>query len=1255
MKATSNFLAFGQSPRLATMSAAVALALCFPHAGATDLADVPLANSTTLAVPPNIAMVIDDSGSMDDDNIPGSANTNNTKYCFRWYGYNGVAYNPNFTYRAPVTASGARLPDADFSAAPDDGYFPVDGTATMYDSGVINTHVNLNYYVTSYSKISFPDFASTAYRATSVLVTRPDNSTFELLNSTPVPAAGTTVEDTVGAAIASSINAKTATSHCFATYDTANSGGWYGTLRITCPTSLVKSGTSPAITLQNTNAGAAKSLSIGAFGSLNHSYYATHKTDATRTVCDADTSYNIVTTAANIAAPDAANGSTAALTNFANWYSYYRKRAYMMKASVAEAFSKLADGKFRVGYFTIDSADSEVEIADGSPINRDLKIDLFTGTTSATHRGAWFDKVFSTKMAGYTPLRGALSRMGRMYSGKISGWDPVQYSCQRNYTLLTTDGYWNTNAEVSSGTAKYGPYKEDNATLVGDQDGSATLPEKDHLAASNTLADVAYYYYHNDLRTSAKGNCTVTRPGSPPTTGNVCSDDVPGSLTDDGESDFATFQHMTTYTLGLGVTGNLVYDSNYKSQTSAAPGDFYRLKTNTANTLSTCGTAGSLACRWPTPAADSSTAVDDLWHAAVNGRGLYLSAKNPSDLATALATALNSMQAVTGAGAGAAAANLAPTSGISEIYVAQYKTDEWYGDVLAYNFDATTGVVSAIPTWSVGALLDARIGVGGNSDTRTIYATVDGVRKDFTWTNLNAQQKAYFDNTKLSQYSEWTGTQLTTTTTGEPLVNYLRGRYVNEEQTGTTVRLYRNRTHVLGDIVHSQPVYVKVSNNSFVPDRSYGGRMGMLYVAANDGMLHAFCTETSGSCTPGKELWAYVVPPAMKNMWYLADRLYIGNHRFLVDGPIAVTDVEIDGAWRTILIGGLGAGGRAYYALDITDPTDPKPLWNFAAEGLDDKASTTDDNNANLGYSYGLPLVTKVGGGAWSVLLTSGYNNVPNKPNTGDFPTADGKGYIFMLDPKSGDQQAGSPITTGATSELAQVQIHVPNLSSNNSASMAYGGDLAGDMWRFDLVAKTATKVISTGSPITTGPDVSTVEGYTVLFFGTGRYLGTPDITDPTPNYIVAVKADKSNLGLDTGTSKMVDMTDQTGSMDWQTKNGWFRKLGDKERVHIDVNVYLGRLIVGTVIPEGNECKPGGTGNLYVIDILTGLGDPIYFADPPMGFTVIDPEPPTGPDPKPRMLVVDSKGKAESGGVLDLPPSPTGKKGTRIMWRELID
>lgn len=1215
-------------------------------ATATDLADSPLANMPTVSIRPNIAFVIDDSGSMDDENMPNGNDTNKSKYCYRWHKYNSLAYNPAQTYKAPIKADDSRYPDSVFSAALMDGYFAKDGF--MYDGTTANAEVNLTSlgtgYVGTHASIVLPSI-SKAHYATSVKVKLLNGTTIELLNSAAVPnTSGTPDRDILGAAIADSINAKGASGFSASYNDGTN------TLTIIAPADQTELATTPTITLARPKGLTPSTATAYAFAKVYSSgiYYATHKTSTTSTTCEDDANYNVVTDKSGIAAPGVATGSSAALTNYANWYSYYRKRAFLMKAGAGEAFAKLQKDKYRIGYFTINSKQSGTEAADGRPVNNDLKIDAFTDS----HRSEWFSRLYGTRMAGYTPLRGALSRMGRMYAGKSVGGtdaypipDPVQYSCQRNYTILTTDGYWNTDAEVEcvvtktetcATTPNYGPYQPDNNTTVGDPDGAAgvTRPEYDGPdtgtgspgTAANTLADVAYYYYHTDLRT---GDATVCA--------DKCENNVPPTGTDTKVDDVATHQHMTTFTLGLGVDGTLAYKEGYKTSTS---GDYYDIKQGTKN--------------WPNPWSSNKNKIDDLWHAAVNGRGLYLSARDPNTLVKGLTSALDSIASAAGSGAAAATSNLQPVEGDNYIYIANYRTVDWDGELSAYTITLSTGAIATDPTWQAANKIGAKIATAGNSDTRTIYTSgASGALYPFNWTSLSSGQKAYFDNSKLSQYADWSSSDKTVATP-ELLVNYLRGHHRYEDQDredgfGVYSRLYRNREKSLGDIGHSQPVYVKKSFYSYTengyPTFKTGteSRAGTVYVAANDGMLHAIDSVT------GDERWAYVVPMVMKNLWRLADKNYSTNHRFFVDGPIAVSDVFTGSSWKTILVGGLGKGGRGYYALDITSPTSPALLWTFTA-----------DDDADMGYSYGLPMITKVGG-VWSVLLPSGYNNIPE--TDGSYSSADGGGHLFVLNAADGTLAKKISTDSGSSispSGLGRINIKVEDFETNNAADTAYGGDLNGVMWRFDLNAGEASKLIDLGptQPITGAPEIGDVDGKTVIYFGTGSYLGRSDLDTKDTQAVYGIYDNGTKT---VGTSDLVAQ-DEAGSssVDWNLKFGWYYNLplsGSGERVSLDPQLFFGTLIIATTIPTASECQPGGYGRLYFFDYLNGgpiSGSSRYvqYISPIVGFTVAKLP---GGTPKIYPITADGALSKSEPPTLPLGSVSSTSSGKRVMWRELLD
>ncbi len=1078
---------------------------------ATDLADIPLTNATTATVLPNIAFVLDDSASMGDENMPDDGTANFGKYCYKWYKYNTLAYNPGQTYLPPIKADGSRYPNASFTAALRDGYFAVG--ALQFDGLSANSTVNLS-----------------------------------IASSPPI----------------------------------------YGV------------------------------------------YYATHNTDPNSTTCETNSKYTVVTTSANIAAPGVPTGSVEARTNYANWYSYYRKRAFLMKAGVGEAFAKLVQDKFRIGLFFINSVESGAGSA-----NNDLAINTFSGT----HRDTWFSRVYGMRRGSFTPLRGALSRMGRMYAGKINGWDPVQYSCQRNYTILSTDGYWNNFSE----TPTYGPKQLDGSTNVGDRDGVAgvTRPSLDVFNASNTLADVAYYYYHTDLR---PGSCA-----SP----DVCTDNVPVSGVDPAADDVAKHQHMTTFTVGLGVDGTLDYQENYKKSTS---GDYYDIVNGTKN--------------WPNPMdAIDKDRIDDLWHAAVNGRGTYFSAKDPITLAKGLAATLKSIDTKKGGGAAVASSSLQPTTDDNEIYIASYQTVQWDGDVAAYTIDLSSGALSALPTWSAATLLADRIASNGEADTRTIYTADGNTRTLFNEAEsggLTPTQLAYFDNSKLSQYADWSPSQKTQATPAR-LVNYLRGHGSHEESASLeNRRLYRDRSNILGGIIHSQPVYVKAPPHNFA-DAGYGAfktandeRLPTLYVAANDGMLHAF------DATSGEERWAYVPPVVLPEMWRLADATYNDNHRFYLDGPLTVSDAYIGGEWKTVLIGALGKGGRGYYALDVTNPTDPKPLWNFSA---------SDDNN--VGYSYGPPFITKLADGTWVALLTSGYNNIPED---GKYSSADGKGYVFVLNLANGHILKKISTEVGSVanpSGLARINIAVSNFATDNTALAAYGGDLLGNMWRFDLEGGTASKLANFGSskPIMAGPEIGEVYGKKVVFFGTGRYLGEDDLSDTSQQSIYAIKDDGTTTV--SNTSQLVEQSViETGdtrsisanSVDWTTKFGWYINLPTNgERIAIEPQLYFGTLVVASIVPTTSECVSGGYSWLYQLDYRTG-GD-ISGLDKPagtkfassaiVGLTVVNLSPGSGPGSTSGNgnPVIYPRFPEDPLAPVPLDSLPFGGAGAvkRILWRTLPD
>ncbi|MDD5180897.1 MAG: PilC/PilY family type IV pilus protein, partial [Gallionellaceae bacterium] len=416
-------------------------------------------------------------------------------------------------------------------------------------------------------------------------------------------------------------------------------------------------------------------------------------------------------------------------------------------------------------------------------------------------------------------------------------------------------------------------------------------------------------------------------------------------------------------------------------------------------------------------------------------------------------------------------------------------------------------------------------------------------------------------------------------------------------------------------------------------------REAALYIAANDGMLHSFdagqCTGTPVVCTTGtgNETWAYVPRMVMPGMYRLADAAYGGNHRFFVDGSPEMMDIFVgsvqsgtsglSAGWHTILVGGLGGGGRGFYALDITNPLVPVALWEICSDSALCRIS-----DADLGYSYGNPVITKRSSdNRWVVLVTSGYNNTSS---------GTGQGYLYVLDAVSGAILSKIPTGSGSTttpSGLAKISAWADDGNKNNVARFVYGGDLNGDVWRFDLGAPgtTATAYPALSSPamhfvklvdgagvaqpITTRPelgDVSAVSGSIdslnatgrpVVFIGTGRFLGTTDKSNTQTQTIYALRDDLSASVTQVNSRTRADVVQQTISLatgtssnntvDWGVKNGWYADFpAVGELVNIDPVLVLGTLTVVTNLPGSSSCETGGTSYQYQFNYKNGNNVP---------------------------------------------------------------
>jgi type IV pilus assembly protein PilY1 len=894
------------------------------------------------------------------------------------------------------------------------------------------------------------------------------------------------------------------------------------------------------------------------------------------------------------------------MTNFANWYVYYKSRLQMMKTSVGIAFSPIT-ANYKVGFVKLSAAGASSAI--------DMKPADFTGTA----RGTWYSTLYGTTTSGSTPIRTAMDNVGRMFANLApynyaAGQEVVQYPCQPNFMILTTDGYWN-------GSSTSNVVNNDNLENPARFCTVASGCVDKRAQTQPSIADVALHWYNGGSSTT-----TVSlRPTLEPDMTKAGS--VPAA---NGEN---THLHMNTYTLGLGVDGIMTYEASYDTAPKSG-GDFYNLITQAPTG---CPWNGGGAYVWPDPdvtngASTVQERVDDLWHAAINGHGKYFSAQDPKDVVNGLREALSNMQVRTGAAAAAATSTPNITLTDNDIFSATFTTVRWYGELTDRKIDTTSGAVIATPEWSSNST------VGSALSTRKIKMMKpsqapgsDPVDFLFTDALMDATTKAWFANkcSVLSQCTLLSTADKAIANNGANLVNWLRGvqTYADDnifrayataaDANGNTVPV------VIGDIASSKPAYVREPHNNY-PDLSYttykadyADRVGTVFVAANDGMLHAF------NATSGAERWAYVPRITMSKLAALASTTYGTNHQFTADGSPEVADVQIGGEWRTVLVAGLNAGGRGYYALDVTRPDDPKVLWELCA----DAAVCTQHSEANLGLTFGNPQFGKWRG-KWVVFLTSGYNNVPGADGVN---TGTGVGTLYVVDVATGAvlDRATTSGDVATPSGLAKITAISNDPLADPTVTYIYGGDVLGQMWRFDLTSESgAIGVLRMGNagvskPITTRPDVTQcgvpvtstdASGNTttkasatrVVLFGTGRLLDVQDTSNTDVQSLYVLKDSGTALGAIPTSNMVQQVLSVQGStsnsstyavsnnpVDLTQKDGWYFNwnLNPGERMNLDPQIVSGVANVITNVPSSSSaCSVGGTSNLYQIDVCTGQG-----------------------------------------------------------------
>jgi type IV pilus assembly protein PilY1 len=789
-----------------------------------------------------------------------------------------------------------------------------------------------------------------------------------------------------------------------------------------------------------------------------------------------------------------------ALQNFANWFSYYRKRKLMLGAAMGQVLSQV--NNLRGGVVNFNSLNT-VTMYD------------FNSVSDSQNWRALLGKVYLNPANGGTPTRDALNYIGQQY---MNNGNIVQNACQINAAMILTDGY----ANVSKPSVP-----DYNEVLYGK--GSPYT-----ITYPYSLADLALAYYSINLqRGFPTGLVPIDLNNSQP------------------NADKNPNLHLNTYGMTLGTKGTIFGNNALVTQNPYV-----------------------YPPSWPNPTQDRNpSAVDDLWHATINGRGLMLNTSDPPSVVAAIQQLINAVLVKASAGA-AIGINPVTISADSNIaYASSYNGN--YGELIPLLVDINTGAVNIDPEgWSARDLLNTR------TPASRLIATYNGsIGVPLQWASLPTSMQAML-NSNVSPPGP---------SDGQTMLNWLRG---DQSLEGTS---YRSRSYLLGDIVYAEPVVVRGGMANYI-DTGYGSfkqslasRTPIIYQGANDGMLHAFNANT------GQEAWAYIPRLNFDQLDKLADKSY--SHRFYVDGTPVVNDINGNNCWMTLLVGGLRAGGNGYYALDITNPDvssegnlKNKVKWEFP------NLATPSAMQNNMGLSFGKPIIAKTKANGWVVLVTSGYNN-----NAGD-----GRGHLFVLNPNDGSVIKDLVTSSGSASNpsgLSQISAFAANKDFDATIDYVYGGDLNGNLWRFDLastkiadwnVKLLAQLVNSQGQPqpITTAPELGFVNNRRMVYVGTGQMLGNSDIyTTQQQSMYGLVDGDSAIAPLRTNLVQrlVTNGTNITGnSVDYNSKRGWFIDFPQTaERVNTDPILAFGVLTFTTNLPSPIACS--AKSYLYAVSALDGV------------------------------------------------------------------
>ncbi|QXI17095.1 pilus assembly protein [Pseudomonas hamedanensis] len=651
---------------------------------------------------------------------------------------------------------------------------------------------------------------------------------------------------------------------------------------------------------------------------------------------------------------------------------------------------------------------------------------------------------------------------------------------------------------------------------------------------------------------------------------------------------------------------------------------------------------------------------DMLSDAASYGQGRYYQATDSTGLNAALSSALSDITSKAGSGGAGVASSSNLTSG-SSFYQTTYDPKDWRGTIRSFGFTSTGTVNTSTAQWTT----DTTIVPSATAPTFQSWNTLSNAPVTLAFGNFSPAQQ---------------------TTLNQGLPTGINGNDLVEWSKGTNKAGLKVRSVLLGDIINSPLVLASPSDKTasdLTGDSSYTSYLSTkasnmntsLVVNANDGFVNVINSAN------GTRRYAYMPSSVLPSLRLIADTNYVNgvSHKFLVDGQVGVFDAQAGTTWKTLAIGGTGAGGKTFYGLQLFDASAGnviRALWEVSAPVTTNTANAFND----LGYAYARPEVARLANGRWATFIANGYGS------------NSGVAALYVLDALDGSLIRKIVIDSTETGNgLSSVELRV---NSSNVVQAAYGGDLKGRMWKFDLSATAPESwgVAFAGKPLFTAPGGATQpitaqplladnpQGGKQVFFGTGKFNETADKSNKDLQAFYSIwdaeggagQIAVSNLqaqaitGSFSGSSGQFLTTSQNETT-YPAEKGWYLPLVYNnvltgERVINQASIVLGRIVFTTAsVDTTDPCSSFGTGRLVELDAFNGkmlnyavidtTGDRLVDSNDMISSGVIF----TGGIPTLNVISANAQTKevTDTSGVITTVVEKGGGGSRRIMWRQI--